>query len=86
MHEFNLWPSRAQALETKPYINDEAIKALREPERLSDSAMRERINSLLAPKGIRASLFARTNDSGKDEINVEIEQDRDYAGALKRLN
>jgi len=81
MHDFDLWPSRAQALVNKPFINESAIAPLMNPEQLSPGEMQDRIDELLIPQGARASVFHR-NFPG---VDIDIEQDVDYDAALDGL-
>jgi hypothetical protein len=76
IHEYDLWPSRAQALMNKPYINDEAIQAILEPEELSREEMRDRINELLLADRVRGATFMQTTwaDEG---TTVDIDHQRD---------
>lgn len=80
MHDYDLWPSRAQALVNKPYIDQAAIAPIIEPEQLSESEMQGRIQQLLVPHGARAQVFARR--SGSNSTIVELEQEPDLDGAV----
>jgi len=77
MHDYDLWPSRAQTLVNKPYINDQAVRAITEPEELSRSEIHDRINQLLLVDKIQASVFSRAvyGPESNGSIDVEIHEE-----------
>lgn len=78
MHDYDLWPSRAQTLVNKPYLTDEAIEAIMQPEELTEVEMRDRINELLLAKGIRPHVTMNTTYGNvSSSLNVDIEQEYD---------
>ena len=81
MHDFDLWPSRAQALVNKPYITNDTISQITEPEQLSSSEMQDRVDALLLTQGVRSNVFHRTFPT----VDIDIEQDVDIESALARL-
>ena len=85
MHDYDLWASQAQTLINKPYINDDAIHAIMEPEPLSDNEMERRVEQLLTPHGIMANVFTRNNLSGNNQLDIDMEQDINIQGALSRI-
>lgn len=85
MHEYDLWPSRAQGLMNKPYINNEAVQAIMEPEELDSIEMQSRVEQLFNTPGVSASVFTRDTLSGDNDINMDIEQDVDIEGALAKV-
>lgn len=80
-HNYDLWPNRAQALINKPYIDMDTIQGITEPEELSPSAMRDRVDTLLLTQGVNANVFHRTFPG----VDVDIEQDVDFEPALQGL-
>lgn len=81
MHDYDLWEERARTMGNKPYL-DEAAEDILNPEELTVSEKRSRINSLLATNRMNGSVFIRNSNKSKTEINIE--EDRDYRGAIKR--
>jgi len=78
MHDYDLWPSRAQTLMNKPYINNEAVTALTEPEELSRSEIHDRINKLLLVEKMQPSVFSRAvyGPETDNSVDFEIVQER----------
>lgn len=78
MHDYDLWPTRAQTLINKPYINDEAVRELTDPEELSRSEIHDRINKLLQVDRMSASVFSRSvyGPQSDSSIDVEVVQER----------
>jgi uncharacterized protein YpmS len=78
MHDFNLWESRENKLRYKPYINEEAIEPIINPEKISPEEQKSRIEDILAVNKVKAQIFTRRDkSSGNDTIEVEVEQDRE---------
>jgi len=73
MHDYNLWPSRLDSLAGKPFINDEAIRPILNPERMD---MRGRLNELFAINQMHAQIEMKKNWGYEDRqsITVELEQ------------
>lgn len=80
MHEFNLWPSRLRDMAYKPYINEEAIEPIINPEELTEADARARINEVFASNGVIADIFTRTSYTGTgDETEINIEHAPDIS-------
>ena len=78
MHDYDLWASRAQTLINKPYISDEAVAEVMQPEELTEVEMHDRINELMLAQGIRPHITTSTTYGGTpSSLNVEIEQEDD---------
>jgi hypothetical protein len=86
MHDYDLWPSRAQALSEKPYIDEEAIASISQPEELSEHEMRQRVNDLFLTNKVRADTFFNTSwgPASRGHL-IEIEQDVNMEDAIKEL-
>lgn len=83
MHDFNLWPSRLQDITSKPYINDEAIDPIINPDKLTEAEARARINEVFASNSIIPDIFIRTSYTSNDdetEINIEHSPDKGRRG------
>jgi len=76
-HDYNLWPSQAQTLMNKPYINEEAVEEVLNPPDLSADEMRSRIDELLMANQMKASIFTRTT-WGNGGLVVNIDHQEDY--------
>jgi hypothetical protein len=91
MHDYDLWPSRARTLQNKPYINDQAVDAILEPQKLSRAEMRDRIDQLFLKDKMRASVFSRTEyrfDNEQPEVSVNLScdwNDDDQIRTIKRM-
>ena len=87
MHDFNLWPSRLQALAYKPYINEAAIAPILQPEELTESQMRARIDELFVGNNMMPSVFTRSTfgNSASRGLEVNIEQRQDTEDLLSRI-
>lgn len=79
LHDYNLWPSRARLLPYKPYLDEEAIGPIVNPEQLSEDEIRSRIDELMSDRGVRASVFiSRTNSPGlASSTDISIDQGRE---------
>jgi len=77
MHSYNLWPSQAQSLSNKPYINEEAINAIMKPEELTEADMYNRVNQIMLSRKIRPSITTNTTYNMPSSININLEQDDD---------
>jgi len=85
MHDYDLWPSQAQTLVNKPYINQEAVEAITASEELTENEMRDRINEVLLANKIRPNVFTRTAYGGQDSLEINIEQDADIDRIVKEI-
>lgn len=81
MHDYDLWPTRAQALLDKPFINESAVAPLFSPDQLSPREMQDRIQSILLPIGVQAQIFHKTSA----ELEIDMEQDVDIESFVNRL-
>ena len=84
MHEYDLWPSRAQTLPNKPYINTEAIRAITQPDELSPDLIGDRIDNLLSGQGVNASVFIRSGNA-EPSVDLDMEQDVDMTNLRQGL-
>ncbi|MCW4026948.1 MAG: hypothetical protein NWE76_05655 [Candidatus Bathyarchaeota archaeon] len=74
MHDYDLWPSRFQKLSQKPYIDEDAIAPILEPERLTEGEIRDRINELFLTQRIRPYVSSESTWGVEDdEIELEME-------------
>jgi hypothetical protein len=72
MHDYDLWPQRAQVLMNKQYINEEAIAPILEPEELSSEEIRDRIDDILVGERLRASVFSSSTFVGEGtRVNID---------------
>ena len=73
MHDYNLWPSRLDRLAGKPYINDQAIAPILNPERGNTG---QRLNELFAINQMYSQIETKKNwgYADRDSITVELEQ------------
>jgi len=87
MHSYDLWQAQAQQLEQKPYINEEAVAPILDPESLSRGEMHARINELLMVNKIKGSTFSRSSFGGRPgtKVDVTIEHQNDQDDLLKRI-
>lgn len=76
MHEYDLWPSRAQTLMNKTYVNDEAMEEILAPEELSRDDLRDRIDTLLKVNNINGSVFTHTT-WGQDSTNIDVKYEHE---------
>lgn len=85
MHEYDLWPSRAQQMVNKPYINQEAIAPIIGGETLSRNEIHGRINQLLMVNKMGGDVFVRTSfgPAGADSVNMQISQEPQYSFARR---
>lgn len=85
MHDYDLWQDQARSLVNKPYINDQAIKEILEPEQLTPDQIRGRINDLLTASNVRGDVFIReTYGPDNGSVDVDIEQEADEKDELRR--
>jgi len=87
--DFNIWPSQSRQLPYKPYINEEAIEPIVNPDRLDSEDMRERLQNLLTANDMKGDVFISTRatlDSG-DSIEITAEKDDtvEYQKVLNNL-
>jgi len=80
MHEYDLWPQRAQRLMNKPYINDDAVAAILEPEELSREEMRDRIDQLLLADKMRGQVFTQATWEHETSVNVDLQMPPEDVG------
>ena len=85
MHEYDLWPSRAQALMNKPYINQSAIAPFFQDEGLDETEMRARVDDLMMTTGGRAQSFFRYSNGISPRTVVDIEQDVNIEATLEKM-
>lgn len=85
MHEYDLWPQRAAALMNKPYINMETIKPILEPQKLPAEDAADRVDEILLGYQAEGSVFTRTNMSGDNSFNIQIEQEADIDSLVKGM-
>jgi len=77
--EYDLWSSQAQSLENKPYINDEAIEEVLEPEAQSPEEMKSNIEDLLMTNRIKGHVFTRRGwGQAGVTVNIDHMKDEDY--------
>jgi hypothetical protein len=76
--ELNLWPSRGRELPYKPFIDEEAIAPLLEPEKLSRADLQGRLNDLLSMDKMDNVGSFVTTSFGREEtsVNIEVEEDK----------
>ena len=76
MHDFNLWPSRLNGLASKPYINDEVIRPILNPQNLSATQTRARLEDLFASRQMYAQIEMKKNwgYGDRQSLTVELEQ------------
>jgi hypothetical protein len=76
--ELNLWPSRGRELSYKPFIDEEAIAPLLEPEKLSRADLQGRLNDLLSMDKMENDASFITTSFGREEtaVNIDIEEDK----------
>jgi hypothetical protein len=86
--DFNIWPSQSKQLPYKPYIDEEAIEPIVNPEQLSSGEMRDRLQSLLSANDMKGDVFISThgNLNSGDSINFDVEKDNEleYQQVLQR--
>jgi hypothetical protein len=85
MHEYDLWPSRAHAMQNKPYINDEAIRPIMGT-RQSAIELRGNLNRLLTDNNINGDVFVRnmpTMIPTQPRVNFNLQQDPDHVKMLQ---
>lgn len=85
IHEYDLWPSRAQALVNKPYINQAALAPIIEPEELSETQMRNRVNDVILANKIHPQTFFSTVFGTSPTSVIDIEQDVNIEEMAKGL-
>ena len=85
MHEYDLWASRAQDMQNKTYINNDAVQAVMEPEQLDDNEIQSRLEQLFNIRGISGNVFTRNTMSGRSTLNIDIQQDVDMDAALAKI-
>ncbi len=76
MHDYGLWPSRLKDLAYKPFIDEEAIEPLLQPQKLSSSQIRDRINEVLLVDKMGHNTFITNSYDSQDSVSLNIEQDR----------
>lgn len=86
MHEYDLWPSRAQALVNKPYINEATLAPFYGQEQLTEGEMRNRVNDLFLANGSRCDTFFNTSwGPARSGTLIDIEQDANIEDAIKGM-
>ncbi len=79
MHDFDLWPSDAQRLAHKPFINNQTIEEIDPSNILTYREVQARIYQLLNQEGIEdvhVSVSMYPSNEPEYNINMGIEQDR----------
>jgi hypothetical protein len=87
-HEYDLWDDRANALANKPYINQQAIQPIVEPEKLTQAQMNDRIDTLLVQNNLKGDTFVRGNPGSNSQIDIEVnanDEEQNLAAIRKTL-
>jgi intein/homing endonuclease len=86
MHDYDLWQNRERRLPYKPFINEEAIAPILQPEALTEGQTRARINELLVANGMSSTTFVhRLRDGKGSSLHIEIEQDPERSEMLEKI-
>jgi len=86
MHEYDLWPGRAQAMANKPYINNQAIEPIVGEGTLSRGEIHDRISGLLMTNRMEGDVFTRTvfDPAGTDSVQMQVYEQPNYNSLARR--
>lgn len=85
MHDFNLWPSDAQRLAHKPFINQGTVDAITTENILDYSELRGRITELLDSEGMEdVQISVAMYPSNSPEYNIDMDIREDRLGDIKK--
>lgn len=87
MHEYNLWPSRAQQLINKPFIDEEAIAAINIEKNFDRKNLENNIDDLFMINGAYPNAFFESTwrPNTTDSLILKIEQDVDIDNLLRDI-
>ena len=88
MHDYDLWPSRAQKLTNKPFINEDILEPILNPPELNNDDLRRNINNLFLSSNMRPSIISTRSSStwNRGKINLHIEQEPDLQSILEDIS